>query len=168
MADEPWNEDFPHELYEAPVSVPAVEEPTEGTTTDQALLTPGKTIEGAAKLFVRSCQGGDAYPNNCAHFLSNAFILAGFTELREGDQVPCIKSWCHTAARRPKRARNMWCWFDAMATKKGGRVESNTGFWAVFQLNGYWGGHVVIVDSKAWKFYGTGWYDDWSQHSYQW
>lgn len=145
-------------------------DPDEGTPSDQQQLKAGKTIEGAAKLFVRGCAGDDQYDNNCAHFLSNAFILAGFDELRSSSA--CIESGarCATTAKRPVRARNMWCWFKEKAKKTGTTVSKNTGAWAVFQLDesAYWGGHVAIIDSNHWKFYGTGWYSDWSQYSYQW
>jgi hypothetical protein len=142
--------------------------PEEGNPADQASLNAGTTIEGTAKLFVRQCQGGDAYPNNCAHFLSNAFILAGFDELRPPND--CVQARCDTSAKRPIRARDMWCWFRSKAAKSGGAVTKNSGFWTVFQLDEsvYWGGHVAIIDSNNWKYYGTGWYDDWTQYSYQW
>jgi hypothetical protein len=145
-------------------------DPDEGTSSDQQQLKAGKTIEGAAKLFARECAGGDEYDNNCAHFLSNAFILAGFDELRSSHA--CIENGarCATSAKRPVRARNMWCWFKEKAARRGTTVSKNTGIWAVFQLDEpvYWGGHVAIIDSDRWKFYGTGWYSDWNQYSYQW
>lgn len=108
------------------------------------------------------------YANNCAHFLSNAFIQAGFAGL--GSSHGCINARCSTSARRPIRAREMRCWFEAMAITTGGAVQKNTGFWAVFQLDesAYWGGHAVIIDSDSWKYYGTGWYSAWDQQSYKW
>ena len=62
----------------------------------------------------------------------------------------------------------MECWFKSKATDTGGAVARDTGIWAVFQHNGYPGGHVVIIDSGTWKYYGTGWYGDWDQYSYKW
>jgi hypothetical protein len=49
-------------------------------------------------------------------------------------------------------------------------LQRNTGWWAIFQLNEsvYWGGHVVLLDSNAWQYYGTGWYGTWNQYMYQW
>jgi hypothetical protein len=143
-------------------------DPQPGTAADQQKLSSGTKIEGAAKLFANSCQGGDAYDNNCAHFLSDAFIRAGFSELRNANQ--CINARCETSANRPIRARDMWCWFQSKATQAGRTVTRNTGIWAVFQVHEtqYWGGHVVIIDSGSWKFYGTGWYGQWDQYSYKW
>jgi hypothetical protein len=142
--------------------------PTEGAQADQDKLQAGMSAQGAAKIFARKCDGGDVCNNNCAHFLSNAFIDAGFANLRDANA--CVTSRCATTAKRPIRARDMWCWFKSLAASSGGAVARNTGFWAVFQLDEaqYWGGHVVIIDSNAWKYYGTGWYDDWTQYSYQW
>ena len=143
-------------------------DPQAGTVADQQNLSAGTTIEGAAKLFAGSCAGGDSYGNNCAHYLSDAFIRAGFTDLRNANA--CINARCSTAAKRPLRARDMWCWFKSKASESGGAVARHTGIRAVFQLkeSEYWGGHVAIVDSGTWKYYGTGWYGDWDQYSYKW
>ena len=142
--------------------------PQAGTAADQRSLSAGTTIEGAAKLFASSCEGNDSFDNNCAHFLSDAFIRTGFSELRNANG--CINARCGTTAKRPIRARDMWCWFKSKANESGTTVKPNTGIWAVFQLNEseYWGGHVVIIDSQTWKYYGTGWYGDWDQYSYKW
>jgi hypothetical protein len=160
---------FAVEMFEPPPKVRVIpSDPHEGTSQDQQKLTDGRTIEGAAKLYSSECAGGDEYANNCAHFLSDAFIRAGFTDL--GNSHTCISARCGTLAKRPIRARDMRCWFEAMSTSTGGAVKRNTGIWAVFQLkeSDYWGGHVAIVDSDSWKFYGTGWYNDWDQHSFKW
>jgi hypothetical protein len=159
----------PIEMLEwQPATVDFADGPSPGDATDQSKLTAGTTIQGAANVFMRECQGGDEYRNNCAHFLSNAFISAGFSELRKANA--CVHARCETSAKRPIRARDIWCWFKKKATARGSRVERDTGFWAVFQLDEsqYWGGHVVIIDTATWKYYGTGWYDDWQQHSYKW
>lgn len=150
------------------------DDPTPGSTESQDRLQETtmvtKSIAGAASLFNTQCRGGDKYENNCAHFLSDAFIRAGYNEL--GSDEPCISSGgrCGTAAKRPIRAREMWCWFKKMATDSDTKIERNTGVWAVFQLdeNSYWGGHVVIIDTDANKYYGTGNYPAWNQYSYKW
>ncbi|MEV0703819.1 hypothetical protein AB0I53_38710 [Saccharopolyspora sp. NPDC050389] len=115
------------------------------------------------------CAGGDntAYANNCAHFLSNAFIRAGYAELSVAN--PHIHARC-TPGRRPLRARNMWSWLQEKAVRTSTTLQPNTGWWAVFQLkeSAYWGGHVVLLDSDTWAYYGTSWHDDWGQHLYQW
>lgn len=113
-----------------------------------------------------SCVGGDRFENNCAHFLSDAFIRAGYTELLPSN--PHINARC-APAKRPIRARDMWSWFQSKAVRTSRTPTKNTGMWAVFQLNEdlYWGGHVVILDSDQWVFYGTAWYGNWDQYLYQ-
>ena len=134
-----------------------------------------KSIAGAALLYSGECDGDDntAYKNNCAHFLSDAFIRAGYTELSPPSD--CINARCGTEAKRPIRARNMWCWFKEMAIETYSPEPTNSlpeaeGLWAVFQLNldEYWGGHVLIYDSDNNVYYGTGHYPDWDQYLYKW
>jgi hypothetical protein len=160
--------DVPMEWAYPPTPRLLAGDPQAGTATDQQSLSSGTTIEGAAKLYLGSCAGGDSYDNNCAHYLSDAFIRTGFAELRNAND--CIDARCSTTAKRPIRARDMWCWFKSGASESGGTVARDTGLWAVFQLKEsvYWGGHVVIIDSGTWKYYGTGWYGDWDQYSYKW
>jgi hypothetical protein len=152
------------------------------------ILSPRPSIELAAGKFHEGCLGGGRYANNCAHFLSNAFVLAGYSELLTDSRH--IRAWCgptecHPPRRegRPIRAREMRAWFKS----KGGssyrffprnsqaefeRTMRNTGFWAVFELDEsqYWGGHVCILDTDDWKVYGTGMngYWTWEQHCYRW
>lgn len=130
--------------------------------------TDKPSLESVAAYWANSCVGKDTYTNNCAHFLSDAFIRAGYAELSASS--PCINARCDTPAKRPIRARDMWCWFQSKATKTSTTLTKNTGWWASFQLDEsvYWGGHVVLLDSNNWKYYGTGWYPDWDQHLYQW
>ncbi|GAQ47108.1 hypothetical protein AtubIFM54640_004235 [Aspergillus tubingensis] len=125
-------------------------------------------ISSIAAYWNNSCAGGDVQSNNCAHYLSDAFIRAGYTELSQPNQH--INARCQTTARRPIRARDMWSWFRSKAQVSSRNVQRNTGWWAVFQLNEsqYWGGHVAVLDSNAWVYYGTGWYPDWDQYCYQW
>jgi hypothetical protein len=75
----------------------------------------------------------------------------------------CINARCGTAAKRPIRARDMWCWFKQMATEKRSSRPKKEGFWAIFQLDesAYWGGHVIIFDSDKNVFYGTADYPNW-------
>jgi len=49
-------------------------------------------------------------------------------------------------------------------------APAEQGMWAVFELDEsiYWGGHVVIVDTDAWTWHGTGIHWDWPQHAYKW
>lgn len=123
-----------------------------------------RTIAAAAANFKGECKGGDHYANNCAHFLSDAFMRADFI-------LPASLYRCATPFKRAIRAREVREWFK----KKAGGAERRTlpikeGYWAVFQLNEqeYWGGHVVIVDTDRNIYFGTGHYPDWDQYCYQW
>lgn len=131
-------------------------------------LSEVASLSRIASFWTNSCEGGDRYENNCAHFLSDAFIRAGFTELLPPN--PSINARCSTSAKRPIRARDMWSWFQTKAVRTSRTVTRDTGWWAIFQLNesAYWGGHVVVLDSNNWQHYGTGYYSDWNQYLYQW
>jgi hypothetical protein len=136
-----------------------------------SLALPALTIGAAAAAYKGSCVGGDHYANNCAHFLSDAFIRAGFSELTDGQAADVyIHARCDTSAKRAIRARDMWQWFKSKATATTNTLTHNTGMWAVFQLDEavYWGGHVVIMDTDAWAWHGTGFHANWNQYAYQW
>jgi hypothetical protein len=125
-------------------------------------------LSAVATNWKNSCLAGDSYDNNCAHFLSDAFIRAGYIELFNAN--PHINARCTPSAKRPIRAREMWSWFRTKAVRTSNTLQRNTGWWAVFQLKEdvYWGGHVALLDSNRWVYYGTGWYHNWNQYLYQW
>ncbi|MFE6288034.1 hypothetical protein [Streptomyces sp. NPDC057877] len=133
----------------------------EGLMVLPALSTVGSHWTGR-------CVGGDTFANNCAHFLSDAFIRAGYTELANAN--PYINARCYTPARRPIRAREMWAWFQHRAVRTSYTPTPHTGWWAVFQLDEsvYWGGHVLLLDTDTWTYYGTGYHGSWRQYLYQW
>ncbi len=163
-----------------PSSLLTPNSPVEGGSTDQAKLKAGTTLEGTAKLFERKCKGKvSSYPNNCAHYLSDAFIDAGFSDLSSAH--PCVTHRCGTpdctsGGKRPTRAKDMRCWFLGKDASPVASVKKGTGFYAVYQERQSDGqGHVVILDSGTWKFYGTGWFeagqpapDDWKHEYFQW
>jgi hypothetical protein len=126
---------------------------------------------------VSCCKGLQKFDNNCAHFLSDALIRCGFSELlTDTSFYRCDKGNCRCPTeRRPIRAREMWDWFKRKATSKLEKVRwdeipKNSGWWAIFQLDAsvYWGGHVIVLDTKAWEYYGTCSYPAWDQYAYQW
>ena len=163
-----------------PLSIRVLGDPTLGEKTDQNALTAGVTIQGAAKVFTKSCEGGGSQSNNCAHYLSNAFIKAGFTDF-DGDH-DCVEARCSFAEQgyqkcsftagkpyRVTRAKDLRCWFKEKATSTATTVSKNTGFWAAYQEQASNGqGHVAIIDTNKWLYYGTGWYSAWSQEYYKW
>ena len=127
-----------------------------------------KSLAGAALAYQGKCEGGDAYVNNCAHYLSDAFIRAGYTELLPPNQD--ITARC-TPAKRPIRAAEMNAWFKRMATQTVTSYPQNSGFWAVFQFDTshYCCGHVLIVDTDHNVYFGTGNYPTWAQQFfYKW
>jgi hypothetical protein len=156
----------------APVDDPGAPRPADvavGASDFRPSTAP--KLNDVGKAWTKDCVGkdGDNYENNCAHYLSDAFIRAGFTELRQGN--PHINARCAVAsAKRPLRARDMWSWFKSKATRTNTKLERNTGWWAVFQLkeSAYWGGHVILVDTDNWVYYGTPAQWSWDQYLYQW
>jgi hypothetical protein len=126
------------------------------------------------------CALGNTPPNNCAHYLSDAFIKAGYSELlkRNSQGQGIFHYWCDIITppntvnlnARPIRAREMWSWFKTMATTNQTTKPTNSGFWAVFQTDPvYVPGHVLLYDSSNNRVYGTGAYWDWAeQYFYQW
>lgn len=135
-----------------------------------------RTLAGVAANWTKTCTLGDDESNDCAHFLSDAFIKAGFTELRKVSADPSIKEWCDwndakkDDGARPIRAKEMWEWFKRMAVTTKRTKPSNEGFWAVFQWDpSYPGGHVLLYDSNTTKIFGTDVFWQWKdQFFYQW
>lgn len=163
-----------------PASLVTPDSPIEATKDDQAKLSEGVTLEGAAKKFERACGGKESdYANNCAHYLSDAFIDAGFSELAKAHSCVthrCGSPECTSGERRPTRAKDMRCWFRTKDSRPVSSISRGTGFYAVYQERQSDGqGHVAIIDSGTWKYYGTGWFeqgqpapDDWKHQYFKW
>ncbi|MCE7070884.1 hypothetical protein LZG74_11255 [Dyadobacter sp. CY327] len=127
------------------------------------------------------CTLGSTPPNNCAHYLSDAFIKAGYSELirKNSEGGGIFTQWCDTITppyqykenARPIRALDMKNWFNSISTKRETTKQSGRGFWAVYQKRQSDGQeHVLIYDSDNDVVYGTGGigYWTWSQFFYQW
>lgn len=146
------------------------------TARIQALKPAARTLASVAANWKNSCELGDSEDNNCAHYLSDAFIRAGYAELRKDGQQSEINEWCDwndtpkNNAARPIRAKEMWEWFKNMSQTSQTTKPSKKGMWAVFQWDkSYSGGHVLVYDSDSDVVYGRGAYWDWSsQNFYQW
>lgn len=128
-----------------------------------------------------NCVLGSTPPNNCAHYLSDAFVRAGYSELirKKSENKGIFTAWCDTITpphkrndnARPIKALEMKNWFNSMATKKETTKQTNSGFWAVYQFDASKNqGHVLLYDSDNNIVYGTGGigYWDWAQNFYQW
>jgi len=127
---------------------------------------PERSIESAAMHYNQRCVYGDRESNNCAHFLSDAFIRAGYTELSTRD---AITERCQGEYGRVTRAQEMLAWFQEMATEfHQGRPEPGTGFWAGYQEKPG-ERHVLILDADTGRHYGTADCKLWPvQWFYQW
>jgi hypothetical protein len=140
---------------------------------DDAHDTP--SLADVFDLYRGRCECGEVLENNCAHFLTDAFIRAGYDELdggtgarfrRHNGRIVC-------AGGRPVRAREMREWFGRMATDSLEGEPSDDRHWAVFQQDpgGYWGGHVALHGhaGRGYEVAGTGDYPEWRiQEHYTW
>ena len=176
MAFDEKNHEFDEALLCNPPPTEFLKSPDSGWSIEKMLGAVGRLIEpnldetkaaestpvgvlslnrvGAA--YYTGCTCGTSYTNNCAHFLSNAFILAGYIDLLTS---PLITARC--PHKRPIRAQDMLKWFQTKKTGFwGSRVQRNTGWWAVYQETPGWQ-HVFVSDSDNWTYYGTGDYWDW-------
>lgn len=124
------------------------------------------TLKQVAKAYTQTCVGGDRESNNCAHFLSDAFIRAGYTELLDTELVT---QRCKCGEGRVVRAQEMLKWFQSKSKRfHSGRLEPGTGFWATYQEKPG-RRHVTILDSDTGKFYGTADCKNWPvQWNFQW
>lgn len=137
----------------------------------QVSFEPSKRSQPAlsevAKQYHEGCVCGDKNTfkkHNCTHYLSNAFIKAGYTELLDS---PMFTVRC--TADRPVRAQELMKWFQSKSMQfHSGRPEPNTGYWASYQEKPGWR-HVTLIDSNTGKFYGTADCPKWPvQWNYQW
>jgi hypothetical protein len=128
---------------------------------------PRPALSDVAKRYHEGCVCGDRSTfteHNCTHYLSNAFIEAGYTELLDSPMftVRCTEG-------RPVRAQELMKWFQQKSAKfHAGRVEPNSGYWASYQEKPGWR-HVTLLDADTGKFYGTADCPTWPvQWNYQW
>ena len=103
------------------------------------------------------CVCGHAYPNNCAHYLSNALIRAGFSEPSGGSNQKCSRG-------RLIRALDVleWCKRNNSGFSSG-HNNLSSGTWIVFQQRSGGVQHVCIHKerSDSYSRAGTGDYPDW-------
>ena len=158
-------------------AIPAIVQ-TQPTRTSQAQVIR-RSLADAFNRYRGQCDCGEHLENNCAHFLSDALIRAGYNELdggvgglyrRRNGRIVC-------KAGRPVRARELRDWFAGRATDTTDREPNDNRYWAVYQHDGYPGGHVVIhhhttsTDSTGTSYTsaGTGDFPTWpSQSHYTW
>jgi len=141
--------------------------------TDHRLLAVQRSIEDAFDNYRGTCDCGEDLGNDCAHYLSDAFVRAGYTELDGGSgslyrlhngRIVCKEG-------RPVRAREMRDWFAGRATTTFNGEPDDNQYWAVYQHDSYPGGHVVIHHHRGTSYTsrGTGDYPAWGeQRHYTW
>lgn len=121
------------------------------------------SLADAARAYERGCACGERLSNNCAHYLSNAFIRAGYTELLDSPaEVRC-------EAGRIIRAQDMLRWFQSKAARfHAGTPPEGTGLWAGYQEKPG-RRHVLLYDADTGAYYGTDNCVSWPvQWFYQW
>ncbi len=131
----------------------------------QAPAQVNSVLAGAFAGYSGSCVCGESFRNNCAHFLSDALIRGGCSELdggtgalyrRRNGLVVCKSG-------RPVRAKELRAWLAGKATEMIAGEPEEDGYFVVYQHDGYAGGHVLIHKHKGaeyeWK--GTGDHPDW-------
>jgi hypothetical protein len=140
--------------------LPAVALRTPAGAPEQPVLIQRQSLATAFSNYRGACDCGEDLGNNCAHYLSDALIRAGYTELdggtgalyrRRNGRVVC-------KAGRPVRARELRDWFAGQASAThSGEPTDDSRYWAVYQERAADGqGHVLIHHHT-----GTGTAYDW-------
>jgi hypothetical protein len=110
------------------------------TMNNQKALLPG-----AFSKYSHACVCGIRYENNCAHFLSNAFML-------QDPNINFPSGYEKCASGRLIRAKELLDWFRSL---NPGFKQNHTGindfYWFVYQENAGQG-HVCIHYDKTGKF----------------
>lgn len=114
------------------------------------------------------CGNKEGYANNCAHYLSNAMILGGYSQINggKGAEMRIVNGFCVCSEGRPIRAKEMRSWFGTKWTRHSSPTE---GINVVYQEE-RGQGHVLLkkYDSKGKSigYRGTGDYPSWSTQEY--
>lgn len=101
-------------------------------------LTQNALLPGAFAKYKDACECGERFENNCAHFLSNAFLLQDPNIRFPAGLEKCTKG-------RLKRAKEMLAWFRTLNPQF---KENHTGitdyYWFVYEESPVGQGHVCI------------------------
>ena len=125
------------------------------------------SLQTAWSNYTGSCKCGHRYDNNCAHFLSNALIDGGFSDIDggSGGDLRLVNGFCVCRSGRPVRAKELRAWFGRKWSRHS---KPQNGINAVYQED-YGQGHVLLKTYKDGKFTGhrgTGDYPVWSTQEY--
>lgn len=112
-------------------------------------------MEKAWNAYKNECVCKTSYHDNCAHYLTNAFALAGATFPK--DAAKCPKG-------RMIRAKETLAWFRPMAKQfRQNHSAITSGIWFVYQEKANGQGHVCLHRESAERYWykGTGNFPDW-------
>jgi hypothetical protein len=112
-------------------------------------------MEKAWNAYTDSCVCGTRYADNCSHYLTNAFALAGATFPK--NTAKCPKG-------RMIRAKETLAWFRPMAKKfRKDHSAITSGIWFVYQERADGQAHVCLHRESPQRYWyrGTGDFPDW-------
>ena len=127
-------------------------------------------LENVWASYSDSCVCGYKYDNNCAHFLSNALILGGFSQIDGGvgDNFRIVNGFCVCRSGRPVRAKELRTLFFAKSWKK--YPYPGDGLCLVYQERASDGqGNVLLKRYRAGnliEYRGTGDFPTWRVQEY--
>ena len=128
------------------------------------------SLQTAWNKYSDSCKCGhgyETYDNNCAHFLSDALIKGGFSDIDggSGGDLRQVNGFCVCRSGRPLRAKELRMWFGREWSRHS---KPQNGINAVYQESSGQG-HVLLKsykDGKSTGHVGTGDYPGWSTQEY--
>ena len=155
--DQTLSKTIPHDGE--PIAVAEDEDSAEAYVDAETTIT--RNINRAFDLLgwapATSCVCGVSYSNNCAHYLCNALIRAGFSPPNEGSNKKCPRG-------RLIRAMDVLKWCQAHKKDFSSNHDSlPSGTWIVFQQRSGGVQHVCMHKESPNKYRraGTGDYENW-------
>ena len=141
---------IPEDDFQTTIVDPRPAGPTGGAGFGEVLKVSPEALasfmERSWNAYSNSCVCGTSYANNCAHFLTNAFAVAGAT-------FPSGAAKCPRG--RMIRAKETLDWFRSFATGFQNNHNAITGgYWFVYQESGGQGHvcmHLEASDRYWWK-----------------
>ena len=127
------------------------------------------SFQSAWDNYSSSCVCGYAYDNNCAHYLSNALIKGGFSEIDGGvgANFRIVNGFCVCRSGRPVRAKELRDWFGRKWSFHSS--SPSDGMVLVYQERSDGQGHVLLKKYSGGNsigYKGTGDYPSWPTQQY--
>lgn len=123
------------------------------------------SLSAATGKYTGTCACGKAYSNNCAHYLSDALIKGGYSELDggKGADMRIVHGRCVCTAGRPIRAKELRAWAAGKFKKQSNADTAATFVYQERQSDGQ--GHVLIKNGSSVS--GTGDFPTWKQEFFR-